>query len=234
MNNIENGKASSVKSVTQYVIGVLVFGSIWGFLEATLGGFLHLINVPNTGAIMSGVGMAVMGAALAVFRKPVMLPGIGIVAASFKLLNVWLLFVPANVPHIINPIVAIMLEALALSLAATFLINRMEKSNYVGVRTAVLAGLVSAIAFAWVAVYVTRVPINTRLGIDSIREFVIGNGLIQAVFCGVLAPLGYVMGKKLAIITPPLFIHRYVYYIASASTVMSCWGLSALAVITGL
>ena len=76
------------------IIGILVFGSIWGFFEATLGGFLNMIIFPNKGAIMSGIGVAIMGTALAIYKKPGMLPGIGIVAASFKLLNVWLLFVP--------------------------------------------------------------------------------------------------------------------------------------------
>ncbi len=43
------------RSVVYIVIGILVFGSIWGFFEATLGGFLHLIIFPNKGAIMAGL-----------------------------------------------------------------------------------------------------------------------------------------------------------------------------------
>lgn len=75
------------KSLIRVIIGILVFGSIWGLLEATLGGFLNMIIFPNKGAIMGGIGIAIMGAALAIYRKPTMLPGIGIVAASFKCLN---------------------------------------------------------------------------------------------------------------------------------------------------
>ncbi len=67
--------------MVRIIIGILVFGSIWGFLEATLGGFLHMIIFPNKGAIMSGIGVAIMASALTIYRKPVMLPGIGIVAA---------------------------------------------------------------------------------------------------------------------------------------------------------
>ncbi|GAH50010.1 unnamed protein product [marine sediment metagenome] len=49
------------------IIGILVFGSIWGFFEATLGGFLHMIIFPNKGAIMGGIGVALMATALAIF-----------------------------------------------------------------------------------------------------------------------------------------------------------------------
>ena len=76
------------------LIGILVFGSIWGFFEATLGGFLHMIIFPNKGAIMGGIGVALMASALAIYKKPGMLLGIGIVAASFKLLDVLILSLP--------------------------------------------------------------------------------------------------------------------------------------------
>ena len=221
-------------NLTRLIIGVLVFGSIWGCLEATLGGFLNLIIFPNKGAIMSGIGMAIMGAALAIYRKPAMLPGIGIVAASFKWLNAWLLFVPPSAVQIINPAMSIVLEALAFSLVAIFLVSRMEKNVYNGVWAAVLAGLMSAIAYVYFAVYVTHSPIFARLGIKSIGEFVTGNGVIQAVFCGVLAPLGYLAGKKLAAEISHVSARKSVYFAVSTTTVLGCLGLSALAIIAGL
>jgi hypothetical protein len=234
MTEVTHNKLGNLPVLVRLVIGALVFGSIWGFLEATLGGFLNLIIFPNKGAIMGGIGMAIMGAALAIYRKPAMLPGIGIVAASFKWLNAWLLFVPASAVQIINPAMAIILEALAFSLVVAFVMNRIEKSAYVGVWAAALAGLMSAIAYVYFAVYVTHSPIFARLGIESIGEFIVGNGVVQAVFFGVLAPLGYVVGKKLAAITPPVLTRPPIYYAVSASTVLLCWGVSALAIMAGL
>ena len=234
MTEVTQNKLNNIPVLVRLIIGVLVFGSIWGFLEATLGGFLNLIIFPNKGAIMGGIGMAIMGAALAIYRKPAMLPGIGIVAASFKWLNAWLLFVPASAVQIINPAMAIILEALAFSLVVAFLMNRIEKNAYVGVWAAVLAGLMSAIAYVYFAVYVTHSPIFARLGIESIGEFIVGNGVVQAVFFGVLAPLGYVVGKKLAAITPPVLTRPPIYYAVSASTVLLCWGVSVLAIMAGL
>ena len=61
IENTENKR----QSLVYLIIGILVFGSIWGVLEATLGGFLHLIIFPNKGAIMAGIGVAIMSSALA-------------------------------------------------------------------------------------------------------------------------------------------------------------------------
>ncbi|MDH5365095.1 MAG: hypothetical protein OEW82_08095 [Dehalococcoidia bacterium] len=222
------------QSWTRVIIGILVFGSIWGLLEATLGGFLNMIIFPNKGAIMGGIGMAIMGAALAIYRKPAMLPGIGIVAASFKWLNSWLLFIPASAIHIINPAMAIFLESLAFSLVVTFLMYRMNKNVYVGAWAAFLAGLISVTAYGYFSIYIMHAPLFERMGVSSVPEFIASHGVIQAVFFGMLAPLGYLIGKKLAT-TSPVFLRRPLYYYAtSAAIICVCLVISAVAVQAGL
>ena len=222
------------QSWTRVIIGILVFGSIWGLLEATLGGFLNMIIFPNKGAIMGGIGMAIMGVALAIYRKPAMLPGIGIVAASFKWLNSWLLFVPVSAIHIVNPAMAIFLESLAFSLVVTFLMYRIYKNVYVGAWAAFLAGLISVTAYGYFSVYIMHAPLFARMGVSSVPEFIAGHGVIQAVFFGMLAPLGYLVGKKLAA-TAPVFLRRPLYYYAtSAAIICFCLVISAIAVQAGL
>ena len=122
MEDAENSRAKR-QGLVRLVIGILVFGSIWGFLEATLGGFLHMIIFPNKGAIMGGIGVSIMASALAIYRKPGMLPGIGLVSASFKLLDVWIFALSISSIHIINPAMAIIFESLAFSLVAVFLMD---------------------------------------------------------------------------------------------------------------
>jgi len=222
------------QSVIRLIIGILVFGSIWGFCEATLGGFLNMIIFPNKGAIMGGIGMAIMGAALAIYRKPAMLPGIGIVAASFKLLNVWFLFVPISAVYIINPAMAIFLESLAFSLVVAFVMHRMEKNVYVGVWAAFLAGLISVTIYGYFNIYIMHAPLFERMGVSSVPEFIASHGVIQAVFFGVLAPLGYLVGKKLAATTFPVLARKPVYYAASAAIICFCWVISGVAVVAGL
>ena len=216
------------------IIGILVFGSIWGFFEATLGGFLNMIILPNKGAIMGGIGMAIMGTALAIYRKPSMLPGIGIVAASFKLLNVWFLFVPISAVHIINPAMAIILESLAFSLVAAFVMNRLAKNASVGIGVGVLAGLMAATAYVYFSVYAMHAPIFERMGVSSVGGFIAKQGMVQAAFFGILLPAGYLLGEKLAAIKPSLSISKPLYYATSAAIICLCWGISAIAVMAGL
>ncbi len=231
--NIE-GRQRKQEGLLYLIIGILVFGSIWGLFEAPLGGFLNLIIFPNKGAIMSGIGAAIMASALAIYRKPAMLPGIGIVAASFKWLNSWLLFVPINAVQIMNPAMAIILESLAFGLVAAFLMKRLTKNLFVGTGAGVLVGLMSATAYVYFAVYATHSPIFARMGIKSIGEFIMGNGAVQAAFFGILLPMGYLVGEKLAAKTVPVFTGKYLYYATSTAIICLCWGISAIALMSGL
>ena len=216
------------------IIGILVFGSIWGFLEATLGGFLHMIIFPNKGAIMSGIGVSLMAAALAIYKKPSMLPGVGITAASFKLLDVWLFYLPITSIHIINPAMAIIFESLAFGLVAVFIMNKIAKNAFIGIGAGVLVGLISATAWVYFAIYVMNAPAYARV-VFTAGGFIANQGVAQAVFSGVFLPLGYLAGEKLATRTLPALTGRGVpHYATSAAVIVLCWGISAIAKMTGL
>ena len=233
MTEVAQNKLGNLPDSVRLIIGILVFGSIWGFLEATLGGFLHMIIFPNKGAIMSGIGVAIMASALAIYRKPAMLPGIGIVAASFKLLDVWLFSLPVASIHIVNPAMAIIFESFAFGLVAVFITNRLAKNAFIGVGAGVLVGLVSAIAWVYFAIYVMNAPLYARV-VFTAGEFIANQGVVQAAFSAILLPLGYLAGKKLAANTSPVLTRRHIYYPVSASTVLLCWGVSTLTIMAGL
>lgn len=215
------------------IIGILVFGSIWGLLEATLGGFFNMILFPNKGAIMAAIGVTIMGTALAIYRKPAMSLAIGIIAASFKLLNIWI-FTPVSYIHIINPATAIVAESLAFTIVAVVLVNRMERSALVPIGAGFLAGLITATAYVYFALYVTHAPILQRMGVSGAGEFIATQGLIQAAFFGIFLPIGYQLGKKLAVTNPLATLGRPLYYSISAAAVCLCWGVSAIAIAAGL
>ena len=216
------------------LIGILVFGSIWGFFEATLGGFLHMIIFPNKGAIMAGIGMAIMGSALAIYKKPSMLPGIGAVAAAFKLLSVVFYGWPPASIHIINPAMAIFLESLAFGIAAIFLLNKLAaKDTLARVGTGVLAGFIGATTWVYFAIYVMNAPAYARV-VFTAQEFIANQGIAQAVFCGVFLPLGYMIGERLAAKTTPLLMSRRHHYATSAAIICFCWGISTIAIMAGL
>jgi hypothetical protein len=233
MTKIEENMFEGRQNIFYVLLGILVFGSIWGLLEATLGGFLNLIIFPNKGAIMAGIGVAIMASALAIYKKPSMLPGIGIVAASFKWFNAWLLFVPLNAIQVVNPAMAIIFESLAFSLVAVFVMNRMAKNALVGVGAGALAGFVGAVAWVYFAIYVMNAPAYARV-VFTAGEYISNQAIIQAVFMGIFAPLGYLVGTKLAGRTSPVLTRRSLYYATSAAVICFCWGISAVAILSGL
>jgi len=233
MTGDKEGKLDKQRDLARLIVGVVVFGSIWVLLEATLGGFLHLIIFPNKGAIMAGIGMAIMGSALAIYKKPSMLLFIGFVAASFKLLDIWLFALSPTSIHIVNPAMAIIFESAAFSIAAVFLMNKMAKNTIIGIGAGALAGLVSAAIWVYFAIYVMNAPAYARV-VFTAQGFIANQGIAQAVFCGVFLPLGYMIGERLAAKTTPLLVSRVRYYATSAAIISGSWAVSAFTTMVGI
>lgn len=90
----------------------LFWGAVWGLGEATLGHMLHLARVPGLpGLVMASFAVAIMGRLAARSGSAGAIFVAGLVAASFKLLD---LLVPGtDLLALSRPIQAILLEALA-------------------------------------------------------------------------------------------------------------------------
>ncbi len=95
------------------IITILLFGSIWGLFEATLGGALHMARLPFTGTIMASIGFSVLYGALRAGLKPSQLFAVGLVAASFKFLDSPLFGLMPLDRSIVNPAIAIATQGLA-------------------------------------------------------------------------------------------------------------------------
>lgn len=90
----------------------LFWGAVWGLGEATLGHILHLVHIPGLpGLVMGSFAVMVMGRVAARSRSAGAVFLAGIIAASFKFFD---LLVPGtDIMALVNPIQAILLEALA-------------------------------------------------------------------------------------------------------------------------
>jgi hypothetical protein len=90
----------------------LFWGAVWGLGEATLGHVLHLVRIPGLpGLVMGSFAVMVMGRLAADSRGAAAIFLAGVVAASFKFLD---LLVPGtDILALTNPVQAILLEALA-------------------------------------------------------------------------------------------------------------------------
>lgn len=42
------------------IVSIAVFGTLWGFIEATLGNALHLLNLPFSGSILASIALVII------------------------------------------------------------------------------------------------------------------------------------------------------------------------------
>lgn len=105
---------------TKNIITIFLFGSIWGLIEATIGGVMHIAHVPFTGTMMASIGFALLFAAHRAGVRPTQLFLVSAVAASFKFLDALLFPIPFFDIMIVNPAIAIASQGLAFSLVVRF------------------------------------------------------------------------------------------------------------------
>jgi hypothetical protein len=104
--NDEDGRRSG------FLIPVLIYGTVWGLAEASLGHLLHLARVPGLpGLVMFPFAVLIMGRVLARSDSAAAVFSAGVVAAGFKFLD--LLLPGTDITAVINPARAILFEALA-------------------------------------------------------------------------------------------------------------------------
>ncbi len=99
----------------ELLLTIMAIGSVWGLLEMTFGGFLHAIHFPHKGAVMGGIAVSLMAFFTTITGKPALVPLLGVTAALLKPFSALMYGVPVLSPFIVNPSIAIMLEALAFS-----------------------------------------------------------------------------------------------------------------------
>jgi len=132
------------------LITILMFGAVWGLIEATLGGALHLVRLPFTGTIMASIGFALLYGALRAGARPYHLFAVALVAAAFKFADGPLFGLPFLDRTVVNPAVAIASQGLA----CAFVLRPgsiSERSLALGLRF-LCAAAVSVVAFNAVSI----------------------------------------------------------------------------------
>jgi len=185
MKDTEN-RSGKHQGLAHILIGILVFGSIWGLSEVALGGGLRAAQFPYRAGLLTGIGVALMGIALVIYRKPLMLLGIGIVTVLVKLLAIPILNIPVMCKA--NSCIAVMTESVALSLVAILLMGEMSKSIHARMGSGALAAIIASVSFYFIGMQVA--PCKYLLSFAPVG-FIITEGLIWAAFSACLLPLGY-------------------------------------------
>jgi hypothetical protein len=202
--------------------GVLLFGSIWGMLEATLGIFLHLIYFPLKGAIMFSIGSFLILMALRIYKPENTMRfvlGIGLTASFLKGFDVFLV---GPEMMVLRPMIAILIEALAFGVTYTAI----EKLRDVNLNTSPLIGVL----FAYLS-YLGFGLVFTYLGLGSnfwlnktVTDFIqiiATDGTYAAIICAVTSPLGYWTGEVVNTIQRRMINSRFFYPTVITITLVS-------------
>jgi hypothetical protein len=183
-------------AILRVIVGILVFGSIWGLIEATLGGALHLIHFTYKGAITGGIGMSIMAAFVVMYRRPKLAFLLAVIAALFKLLSAVIYGQPIFAPFVVNPASAIILEGLAFSLVVSLLFKGFESSIKMRIGAGVAAGYLSIILYGLLASAVSMGNWATW-GLAERVSSVFANGTGLAIVGTCLLLLAYLAATKI-------------------------------------
>jgi len=235
--------------LTRVVWGMVVFGCIWGFLEAvTFAGMLHKYwsicfpyHICPCFLMAAVLGSFVMGSALAVHKKPLMLLGVGVVATASGWLSVPFLPEPVRANYYeawIPSATGIVVGALSLALVASFLMKRMGRSVPVRVGAGMLSGLLASAVFIVVTEYGVDKGIVATLGYArALPDFLGVGGIWWMVAQAIMLPLGYLVGEKReelrSWLFPDLQKRHSLGYVSLVAIIALCSG-GAIAFMIGL
>jgi hypothetical protein len=227
-------KVSESGSILHVIIGILVFGSIWGLIEATLGGALHLIHFTYKGAITGGIGMSIMAAFVVMYRRPKLAFLLAVIAALFKPLSAVIYGQLIFAPFVVNPASAILLEGLAFSLVVSLLFKGFESSIQMRIGAGVAAGYLSIILYGVLASAVGMGNWATW-GLAERVSSVFANGTGLAIVGTLLLLLGHLVSMRLR----PKFwqfsdLKPKAFYARTIAITVFCWIGAAVAFASGL
>ncbi len=227
-------KVSESGSILHVVIGILVFGSVWGLVEATLGGALHLIHFAYKGAITAGIGMSIMATFVVVYRRPKLVFFIAAIAAMFKPLSALIYGQPVFAPFVVNPASAILLEGLAFSLVVSLLYKGFESSIKTRIGVGVAAGYLSIVLYGVIA-SAAGMGIWASWGLAERASSVLANGTGLAIVGTSLLLLGHLVSIRLR----PKFwqfsdLKPRAFYASTIAITAFCWVGAVIAFASGL
>jgi hypothetical protein len=203
-------------------------------MEATLGGFLHLIHFTYKGAITGGIAMAIMATFVVMYRRPKLAFFLAVIAATFKPLSALIYGQPIASPFVYNPASAILLEGLAFAAVVSLMFKGFESSIKARVAVGVSAGYLSSVLYAVVA---STVGMGNwaALGFAGRATSALTDGTALAIVGTSLLLLGHLVSMRLRPRFSELGSTRpKLYYAGSTATIAFCWVIAAVAFSLGL
>lgn len=195
------------KNNSDFLLTVIFFGTLWGLIEATLGGFLHFIHFPYTGTVMRSIGFGLMAGALSLERNYKIPFYCAIIAGTLKLID--LLIIPCDSGKVIRPAIAIVSEGMALTLVLSLFKNSFEESLEVRTICCITSVYFSLFIYSSFIISLLNIYPNGRTSLQDTFIFIVTEGTFSLILSTITFLLGYEFSNKLNTITGK---HQKLYF----------------------
>ena len=203
-------------SKKKVLLGVVVFGSIWGLLECVLGGY-----VP--GAVLTGViALGLMAATRLIYEQRGMQLGMGLVAAALRAVN------PLG-GCVVCSVIAIAAEGAIFELVWFAFSSETKKRESMSIKVCI--GIVTAYACYTLAYLISQIATPLFSSTASIQlgnlAVFIPNILSKGVFAGLLGGIVFPVVVSIRQIEISSVKNRWYYSLGSTAAVV-CWIVVAM------
>ena len=207
------------KAACERLSVILVFGSIWGIIEATLGYALHLLPALIAGSVMFPLVMFILLRARRATTNRIDIILIGFLAAMIKSVN---LLMPAlNIYKTINPMVAIILQSLVVFAVVPLSERQTNIAKLVVLVASSIAWRGLFLAFQGVNFLVSGYLASQLTSLGAIGDFLIVGGLLSGVLVMLAAGAESLLrGFSLRPLTSKLWIGAPVFALAVILTIV--------------
>lgn len=179
-----------------YILKIIIWGSMWGITECTVGYFLHMLPINIGYLFWYPIAFFFMNGVFKSTNKPQSILFIACMAATIKLFN---LFMPVRIDRVINPAISIILEGIVIFIVV-FILEHNKNKNYILLKTI----LCSVCWRGLYLVYLLFVPewmyiISPLYKIDALLRFLLLESFLNAAVIYVVIKLTMLIKRKLAL-----------------------------------
>ena len=211
----QNGKPKGL------FLAMLALGSMCGLVEVVAGNALHQTGIHFSGLLV-GLGCVLIGIGLAIYRKPWMILGMGLVACMCKQLVVPVLGMAFACKA--NSCLAVLLEYGSLAGISALTLNSMRKNTGARILTAGSGIFLGSVIYYFAGMRVSPCPYMLSFNAaGGFINFVTKEGLVWAAFSAALFPLGWSIAEQVSKKTAVMFEQKpRLFYLGTALTTAVC------------
>jgi hypothetical protein len=200
------------------ILGIILFGSIWGGLEALGISIMRAFDFSFKSPFLAATGILILGAARMIMPRRGSTFLMGLVAAGFKFLTLPQIF--------FCQVAAVAVQGAVLDLAFSYAEKR-DVSKWLSLgMVGVFAMYLNYALFSLLETYVVLNPFWVDKGFSGVLNYTFLEGSAAALLCFLCINLGFALGRSLA----PAFtqwqaLKARAYNVGTAIAALGCWVL---------